>query len=483
MKLFIFPKKSNLKLLMKQSIFYCFKFFLLACFLSISTTTFSQIKVNNQNNVGIGNDNPQSKLHIDGEVRISTLDTDALGNPPATNGTTKMVISDTDGKLSFADFPTNGVQGSGVATQLAFWTGTSALGSSSNLFWDNLNSRLGIGTVSPTHQLTTSQDISVNGLLIGNRNGGVNTIVVGSPLGANTSGSNNVVVGYGNLSSNTTGSSNVCIGNFALNANMNGHSNVALGTFALLNSQGNLNVGIGHGAGATATASNRLYIENSTAVTPLIGGHFDNRRVGINTNIADLARTLDVNGQVRIRDLITDTPTRLIGADADGDLNQVTLGSGLNLTGSEMVAVGASYGQLYNTGNLLFQTLDFTKREVDFTSEYSNSMTVSTAENSITIPSSGTYEITYSGSYGLNSTGLQSIYLELFLDNNSYGYHGQLRSNGNTTTSSGQIFPFHRSIIAEFTSGDELKLYYQRFQGTATQISFWNLNFSVKRLK
>lgn len=46
-----------------------------------------------------------------------------------------------------------GVTGSGTATQVAFWSGTSTLSSSSNLFWDNTNIRLGIGTSTPSKAL------------------------------------------------------------------------------------------------------------------------------------------------------------------------------------------------------------------------------------------------------------------------------------------------------------------------------------------
>ncbi len=47
------------------------------------------------------------------------------------------------------------VTGSGTATQVAFWSGSSALSSNSNLYWDNTNDRLGIGTSSPTAALHT----------------------------------------------------------------------------------------------------------------------------------------------------------------------------------------------------------------------------------------------------------------------------------------------------------------------------------------
>lgn len=44
---------------------------------------------------------------------------------------------------------TGAITGSGAATRVAFWSGTSALSSNANLFWDNTNSRLGINTAVP----------------------------------------------------------------------------------------------------------------------------------------------------------------------------------------------------------------------------------------------------------------------------------------------------------------------------------------------
>jgi hypothetical protein len=45
------------------------------------------------------------------------------------------------------------VTGSGTATRVAFWNGTSSLSSNADLYWDNTNSRLGIGTSSPVEKL------------------------------------------------------------------------------------------------------------------------------------------------------------------------------------------------------------------------------------------------------------------------------------------------------------------------------------------
>jgi hypothetical protein len=44
--------------------------------------------------------------------------------------------------------------GTGTSAQVAFWSGTSSLSSNSNLYWDNTNTRLGIGTSTPNLPLT-----------------------------------------------------------------------------------------------------------------------------------------------------------------------------------------------------------------------------------------------------------------------------------------------------------------------------------------
>lgn len=46
-----------------------------------------------------------------------------------------------------------GVTGTGTATRVAFWGSTTSLSSNANLFWDNTNNLLGIGTATPTASL------------------------------------------------------------------------------------------------------------------------------------------------------------------------------------------------------------------------------------------------------------------------------------------------------------------------------------------
>jgi len=56
--------------------------------------------------VGVLNLTPARELHVTGRVRVSTLDSDLT--PPTTAGTTKMVITDEDGDLSFSNIPSGG---------------------------------------------------------------------------------------------------------------------------------------------------------------------------------------------------------------------------------------------------------------------------------------------------------------------------------------------------------------------------------------
>jgi hypothetical protein len=63
------------------------------------------------------------------------------------------------GALSSADWSTfnSKVGGSGTSGQVAYWTGTSSQSGSNNLFWDNANGRLGIGTNAPSVTYTQRQ--------------------------------------------------------------------------------------------------------------------------------------------------------------------------------------------------------------------------------------------------------------------------------------------------------------------------------------
>lgn len=169
---------------------------------------------------------------------------------------------------------------------------------------------------------------------------GVDNFGLGNYAGAAiTTGNYNVCLGTQAGQSITTASNNIYIGRLAGRV-ATGGGNVMIGTATGWNANVSGSVYLGNEAGFFETTSNRLYIDNGSTTTPLIGGDFSSDRVGINTAIGSLARTLTVTGEMRVTDLTTDTPTRLVGADADGDFGTFTATTGqvIKYNGTNWVA-------------------------------------------------------------------------------------------------------------------------------------------------
>lgn len=131
-----------------------------------------------------------------------------------------------------------------------------------------------------------------------NTSGSYNTANGVSALSMNNAGQGNTAVGYLALLTNTTGNYNTAVGNGALKILSTGSNNVVIGTTAgELLVTGRRNVLIGRQSGGTGSIfDDRLYIENSASDTPLIGGNFATKRVGINRDITLLSNTFEVGG-------------------------------------------------------------------------------------------------------------------------------------------------------------------------------------------
>ena len=202
---------------------------------------------------------------------------------------------------------------------------------------------------------------------------------------ANTSGIQNNFFGQNAGVKNTTGDNNNFFGSFAGNENTIGNNNNFIGNNAgFRNTSGANNTFIGNNAGNNSAVADTLTGNNNTivgvasglniegaAAGNLILGNENNlpignginqiviknlifgtgasgtgtsiatgARVGINEPAP--ARTFHVTGEVRITDLTTDPPTRIVGADADGDLSAITIGSGLSLLGDTLTATATA---------------------------------------------------------------------------------------------------------------------------------------------
>ena len=100
-------------------------------------------------------------FNILNQLGSPSINSNTFANRPAAGQKGRLFVS-TD---TFQIFRDNGtgwdllgggggtITGSGTATQVAYFTGSSAIGSSSNLYWDATNSRLGIATASPGSRL------------------------------------------------------------------------------------------------------------------------------------------------------------------------------------------------------------------------------------------------------------------------------------------------------------------------------------------
>jgi len=168
----------------------------------------------------------------------------------------------------------------------------------------------GIGLNSLSSNTTGYQNTAYGSrTLVSNTTGHRNTAIGSRALVFNTGGSENTAIGFHALLSNTTGYHNVGLGAYANLFNETGSNNTIVGYEAgagqetITHKSGN--VLLGYRAGFNETGSNKLYIENSDASTPLIGGDFAadevylNGSVGIGT--ANPGHKLDVVGNVFIR--------------------------------------------------------------------------------------------------------------------------------------------------------------------------------------
>lgn len=98
-------------------------------------------------------------FNILNQLGSPAINSNTFANRPAAGQTGRLFVS-TDTYEIYRDNGTtwdliggpgsSTITGSGTATQVAYFTSSQAIGSSANLYWDNSNTRLGIGTATPT---------------------------------------------------------------------------------------------------------------------------------------------------------------------------------------------------------------------------------------------------------------------------------------------------------------------------------------------
>jgi len=111
--------------------------------------------------IGYGN-NYANKFIVNGATNTQIL----VGDGTTITAGTGITIS--GGTIS----TTGGITGTGSAGQVSFWSGASSISGNNNLFWDNVNGHLGIGTTTPSTALSINhnqnQIIQINQTTFGN---------------------------------------------------------------------------------------------------------------------------------------------------------------------------------------------------------------------------------------------------------------------------------------------------------------------------
>lgn len=234
---------------------------------------------------------------------------------------------------------------------LMFSNGTSISQDNSNLFWDNTNKRLGIGTSSPTSALdvsgninTTSListgDLTVNSMNIGRGGGNVSTntsVGITALLNTNSSSYYNTAIGFETLNSQVTGHSNTAVGAYAMTGNGSNAGNTAIGANSLeQNLSGNGNVGVGTGS---------LQFNNSGSTNVALGAAalYKNDSGSNNIAIGLYSGTYQANGSTT---LTSPENSIYIGSNVKGydnnDSNSIVIGDSAISAGANKAVIGNS---------------------------------------------------------------------------------------------------------------------------------------------
>ena len=239
-----------------------------------------------------------------GGASSSTLLTNTTGGNPVTinvAGTLSISESTSANGGSVTITGTGAAALSGVVNQVPYFNTTSTItteaGSGGDaLTWNPSNNRFGVGTNNPSDKIHMAGPLT-----------DVNTNFGGQ---------------MGLLFQNTSATN----GNYT--------------SFMNIDANGNPNSGV-YFKNVNHTSEGRIDF-----ITRFSGGFSQRMTIAGNGNVGvnDVAppRTFSVTGEARITDLTTDTPTRIVGADADGDLGAITVGSGLSLSGGTLSVSSAS---------------------------------------------------------------------------------------------------------------------------------------------
>lgn len=298
------------------------------------------------------------------QLDVPSFRSDILSNIPAPGQIGRMFVS-TDTYALYRDSGvswdliggpgTGTVTGSGSAGQVSFWSGASTIVGNSNLYWDNANFRLGIGTTSPSYSLDVSGDIKTSGLVrIGNSQigqGATSTAAFGirfntngyeaisfiTPTQPSTDGCVKFVFSLGGrnyLFNNNTSN------DFMITGDASRSFLIGTGTTAQFVKFGNGNVAIGTttDSGYKLDVSGNIRSNNGLWVTNTL-----NPAVGVMTWGAFGATNIQIGSwslNTPVYFVLGSSPRMRLGGITAGDVGQLTVG---NVSNSDVAWVSTSY--------------------------------------------------------------------------------------------------------------------------------------------
>jgi len=167
-------------------------------------------------------------------------------------------------------------------------------------------------------QTNAGNSCSLLGYRAGRNNIAANLCAIGTNCFRSNQGSSNVGLGVNVGLSNTTGATNTFIGTESGRTNVSGSGNVFLG----------------FNAGYSETNSNKLYVANSSTVTPLIYGEFDNTFLRVYGTLKSTAKQENIatTSTTETIDVETATFIRQTASGITTSLSNVVTGSRMKIT-------------------------------------------------------------------------------------------------------------------------------------------------------
>jgi len=284
----------------------------------------------------IGGDFATDEVYINGTIKITG------GNP----GNNKFLKSDNNGTASWDNINLNSINNVvsddssiyiGYEAGINDEGGTYTVGIGWNALRNNSQGtkNIALGYRAMSQSTLGDDNIAIGSLALTSATNTTANTAIGNYTMIYSTASFNVALGDYALYGNTTGTKNVSVGFMANGNNQTGSNNTIIGYNAgkgtSLHSKSG-NVFLGYEAGYNETGSNKLYIENSSSTTPLIGGDFSTDEVYINGTLkitggnpaagkvlrSDAAGVAvwDSISMNQIENIITDDTSVFIGYDA-----------------------------------------------------------------------------------------------------------------------------------------------------------------------